>query len=45
MANEFPKLNVLVNNAGVQRDIDLTKGVDEFFARENEIRCVESSTR
>ena len=38
MANEFPGLNVLVNNAGVQRDIDLTKGIDEFLAGENEIR-------
>ncbi len=38
MANEFPELNVLVNNVGVQRDIDLTKGVDEFLAGENEIR-------
>jgi uncharacterized oxidoreductase len=38
MANEFPELNVLVNNAGAQRDIDLTKGINEFFAGENEIR-------
>jgi hypothetical protein len=38
MANEFPELNVLVDNAGVQRDIDLTKGVDELLAGENEIR-------
>jgi short-subunit dehydrogenase involved in D-alanine esterification of teichoic acids len=25
-------MNVLVNNAGVQRDIDFTKGVDAFLA-------------
>lgn len=35
---EFPQLNILVNNAGVQRDIDLTRGLDEFLAGENEIR-------
>ena len=34
----FPALNVLVNNAGVQRDVDLTQGVDDFLAGENEIR-------
>ncbi len=28
----FRNLNVLVNNAGVQRDIDFTKGIDEFLA-------------
>jgi uncharacterized oxidoreductase len=38
VADRFPKLNVLVNNAGVQRDIDLTNGVGEFLAGENEIR-------
>jgi uncharacterized oxidoreductase len=38
MANEFPELNVLVNNAGVRHDIDLTKGIDQFLAVENEIR-------
>ena len=37
-AGEFPALNVLVNNAGVQRDVDLTQGVDDFLAGENEIR-------
>ena len=31
-------LNVLVNNAGVQRDVDFTKGIDDFLAGENEIR-------
>jgi len=33
----FPQLNILVNNAGVQRDIDFTKGIAEFLAGENEI--------
>ncbi|MGE5625600.1 MAG: SDR family oxidoreductase [Bacillota bacterium] len=36
--DHFPDLNVLVNNAGIQRDIDLTRGPDEFLAGENEIR-------
>jgi uncharacterized oxidoreductase len=34
----FKNLNVLINNAGIQRDIDFTKGIDEFRAGENEIR-------
>src|SRR5271157_4944077 len=34
----FGNLNVLVNNAGVQRDIDFTKGIDDFLNGENEIR-------
>ncbi len=34
----FPQLNILVNNAGVQRDIDFTKGVAEFLAGESEIK-------
>ena len=33
----FKNLNVLVNNAGVQRDIDFTKGVDAFLSGESEI--------
>ncbi len=33
----FPGLNILVNNAGVQRDVDFTKGIDEFLSGENEI--------
>lgn len=33
----FRSLNILVNNAGVQRDIDFTKGIGEFLAGENEI--------
>lgn len=38
VAARFPALNVLVNNAGVQRDIDLTRGIDEFLDGENELR-------
>ena len=37
-AAQLPGLNVLVNNAGVQRDVDFTKGIDDFLAGENEIR-------
>ena len=35
---DFSNLNILVNNAGVQRDIDFTKGVDEFLTGESEIK-------
>jgi len=31
-------LNILVNNAGVQRDIGFSKGIAEFLAGDNEIR-------
>ena len=34
---DFSKINILVNNAGIQRDIDFTKGIDNFLAGENEI--------
>jgi uncharacterized oxidoreductase len=34
----FGNLNVLVNNAGVQRDIDFTGGVDAYLAGESELR-------
>jgi uncharacterized oxidoreductase len=37
IAAEFKNLNILVNNAGIQRDIDFTKGVDEYLSGENEI--------
>lgn len=37
-AEELPELNVLVNNAGIQRDLDFTKGADELLAGESEIR-------
>ena len=35
---KFERLNVLVNNAGVQRDVDFTAGAAEFLAGDNEIR-------
>lgn len=38
ITSKFSKLNILVNNAGVQRDIDFTKGIAEFMAGENEVR-------
>jgi uncharacterized oxidoreductase len=34
----FSKLNILVNNAGIQRDIDFTKGISEFLDGESEIK-------
>jgi len=34
----FPNMNVLINNAGIQRDIDLTQGLMDFENGENEIR-------
>jgi uncharacterized oxidoreductase len=34
----FRNLNVLVNNAGVQRDINFTKGIAEFLAGVSEIK-------
>ncbi len=38
VVSQFGNLNVLVNNAGVQRDIDFSNGITEFLAGENEIR-------
>jgi uncharacterized oxidoreductase len=38
ITTNFSNLNILVNNVGVQRDIDFTKGIDEFLAGENEIK-------
>jgi uncharacterized oxidoreductase len=35
---EFPALNILVNNAGIQRQLDFTRGIEELEAEENEIR-------
>jgi len=37
-STSFKNLNILVNNAGVQRDIDFTRGADAFLAGESEIR-------
>ncbi len=38
VTTKFSDLNVLVNNAGIQRDVDFTKGAGEFLAGENEIK-------
>jgi uncharacterized oxidoreductase len=38
ITTNFSNLNILVNNAGVQRDIDFTKGITEFLAGESEIK-------
>ena len=35
--NRFPGLNILINNAGIQRMIDLKKGIRELKAGANEI--------
>ncbi|MCL1912396.1 MAG: SDR family NAD(P)-dependent oxidoreductase [Eubacteriaceae bacterium] len=35
--SNFAQMNVLVNNAGIQRDIDLTKGMEDFDRGESEI--------
>lgn len=37
MAKDFPRLNILVNNAGIQRPIDLLAGADQILAGEDEI--------
>jgi uncharacterized oxidoreductase len=37
VTSSFTKLNVLVNNAGIQREIDLTKGTAELLKRDGEI--------
>lgn len=34
----YKDLNILINNAGIQRGIDLTKGVKDLFAGEDEIQ-------
>lgn len=38
VTTKFSNLNILVNNAGIQRDVDFTKGIAEFLAGENEIK-------
>ena len=35
--SRFKTLNMLVNNAGIQRDIDFTRGIEEYLAGPNEI--------
>jgi len=37
-ASSFDGFNVLINNAGIQRDIDFTRGADELVSGEDEIR-------
>jgi uncharacterized oxidoreductase len=37
MGSNFKGLNILVNNAGIQRMIDFKKGAEELFAGEDEI--------
>jgi len=39
----FPGLNILINNAGIQRQIDLTKGIKELLNGEDEIQINFSS--
>jgi uncharacterized oxidoreductase len=36
-ATNFGRLNILVNNAGIQRDVDFTKGIADFQAGANEL--------
>ena len=36
--NHFPQMNVLINNAGIQRDIDLTKGLEDLDGGDDEIK-------
>ena len=36
--HSFQDMNILINNAGVQRDIDLTKGTADFDSGDSEIR-------
>ena len=36
--SNFPNLNILVNNAGIQRQIDFTKGNEDLLAGEDEIQ-------
>ena len=38
ITKNFHSLNLLINNAGIQRDVDFTKGVADFLAGESEIK-------
>ena len=38
VADRFERVNVLINNAGIQRDIDFSRGANDFLAGENEVR-------
>jgi uncharacterized oxidoreductase len=35
--SDFPETNILVNNAGIQREIDLRKGTEDILRKEDEI--------
>jgi uncharacterized oxidoreductase len=35
--SEFPEVNFLINNAGIQRQIDLTKGIEDLLKGDDEI--------
>jgi uncharacterized oxidoreductase len=35
---EFNSINILVNNAGIQRDMDLTRGIEDIIDRFDEIK-------
>lgn len=35
---EYPEINMLINNAGIQRDIDLKKGTEELTSGGNELK-------
>jgi uncharacterized oxidoreductase len=37
VSSNFPRINVLVNNAGIQRAIDLRKGMEDLIKNEDEI--------
>ncbi len=37
VSSDFKDLNVLVNNAGIQRRIDLTRGMEDILANDDEI--------
>ena len=38
VADRFERVNVLINHAGIQGDIDFTSGAGEFLAGDNEVR-------
>jgi uncharacterized oxidoreductase len=38
VTTDFPGINILVNNAGIQRDIDFTQGIDDFLSGPSEIK-------
>ena len=38
MKDNFPGVNILINNAGIQRDVDLTKGMVDLDSGADEIR-------